>query len=159
MQTAETPDSLTGLVRNVGADLLEIVKAELALAKHELRDDLRDLRTSAVALGGAAVLAFAGVELVLGSLIAGSRRRPSILAALGVACLGGAFTLSRRATKNMPPILERTRQLAEEAARVTTGSESAGSESTGSESAGSESAGSKSTGSKSTGSESAGSES
>jgi hypothetical protein len=106
-------ESTIGIVKNAGADALELIKTELTLARRELHENLDDARSSAVALAGAALCGVAGLELVLGAFIASERRRPAVLAGVGVAFLAGAAALGATALRVFPALLARTKERAE----------------------------------------------
>lgn len=66
-------DSMIGLVRSILADTRGLVRDELDLMRAEVREEIVNARTGAIALGGAAVAALLGLGLfsvALGSALA-----------------------------------------------------------------------------------------
>jgi len=112
-------DTTVHLVRSSGADLIELVRGELALARDELRHDVDRIAGSAALTATSVLLGLLGVELVIGAMVAAGRRHPMVLASLGVACVGGAVSLGIAGAAEMRPILKRTRlRLAEDVSRI-----------------------------------------
>jgi len=61
----EQPHTVTGLVSGIVTDTQELCKQQIALLKHEVREDLRKTRDAALALGaGVGVLALGVVFLM-----------------------------------------------------------------------------------------------
>jgi uncharacterized membrane protein YqjE len=114
----ETPTNVD-LVRSSGAELVQLVRSELALARNELRDDVREVAGSAAVAGTSLLLGVAGAELVLGAVVVAARKHPFALALLGAGLLGAAVTMGGTAVATMRPVLQRTRhRVAEDAARL-----------------------------------------
>lgn len=117
--TQETPETTVGLARSSGAELIRLVRSELALARRELRDDARQVAGSAAVAGTSVLLGLAGAELVLGAVIVAGRKHPFALALVGAGLLGAAATMGRTAVVAMRPVLQRTRhRVVEDAARL-----------------------------------------
>src|SRR5919198_4539257 len=58
--------SLAQLLTGIATDAKELVRQELALAKHEIREDLRKTKTAVLSLGiGVGVAAIGGLLLIL----------------------------------------------------------------------------------------------
>lgn len=120
--TSERGD-LVEIAKELGGDVAELVKAELAVARQELEEDARELRESAWLFGLAMGATFVGVQLVLGALVAAGRRHPSALAMLGFGLVGAGVSLGREARRSVPPLLERTRwRVVDDARRLEEGS-------------------------------------
>jgi hypothetical protein len=109
--------STKDLLKNLLADATSLVKAEVELARAELSRDLRRELAVATGMGTAALLAYAGVILLLVALIFGlAQLMPGWLAALLVAALVlGAAALSAAIgwARRVRTPLERTRREAQ----------------------------------------------
>lgn len=94
---------------NAAGDVTELVKAELDVAKRELRADLVAARESATLLGVATAFGVIGTEVVLGAFVAAGRRHPLALALVGFGFLGGSVALGAAALAAMPDVLAKSR--------------------------------------------------
>jgi uncharacterized membrane protein YqjE len=102
--------STTELVRQTMEDTKELVRIELKLAREEIRDDLLQLKTVAILLGVAAVLAVLVLSsLIVAIVIALGGTVVVALVATGVLAVGsGAMAIIAR--KHFPKVpLQRTR--------------------------------------------------
>jgi uncharacterized membrane protein YqjE len=105
------------LLKNLLADATSLVKAEVELARAELKRDVRREMALATGMGTAALLAYAGILMLLVALtFALAQLMPGWLAALvvaalvlGAAAISGAIGWARRVRSP----LERTRREAQ----------------------------------------------
>lgn len=91
------------------AQLNELVKAELALAREEVTRQIDEVKHAAIAMSTAAVLAVLGLSTLLVSLVLVISPRPLTALVIGIILLllaGGALLVGYRARPKKP--LERT---------------------------------------------------
>ena len=111
--------STKDLLKNLLSDTTSLVKAEVALARAELKRDLKTEVTAVTGVGTAALLAYAGIILLFVALtLALAQLMPAWLAGLvvaglvlGAAALSAGFGWTRRVRSP----LERTRREAQAA--------------------------------------------
>ena len=109
-------DSIGGLVRGILADLRQLMRDEIALARVEMREQAGRAKLAAMSLGAAAVALLLGVIFLLTAIsigIADLMNWPVWAGYMIVAlllCAGGAIALSagRRRLRTLRPVPEQT---------------------------------------------------
>jgi hypothetical protein len=112
--TMATTESTTHLVREALGDLRELARLEVELARQDAMTELRRLRTCAIAVGAAAVLAICGLALLLVALALALGHALAALV-VGLVCLALGGGCAAFGAKRIPrPPLEPTRRRVEE---------------------------------------------
>ena len=93
---------VTELLREVLGDTGELVRIEVALARDELRSEVRAARTTAIAAGAAAALAVAAFTMFMVAVVLASKAGWVGAVIVGAILLAAALSLGLLGWKAMP---------------------------------------------------------
>jgi hypothetical protein len=93
---------VTELLREVLGDTGELVRIEVALARDELRSEVRAARTTAIAAGAAAALAVAAFTMFMVAVVLASKAGWLGAVIVGAILLAAALSLGLLGWKAMP---------------------------------------------------------
>ena len=127
-EAEDEEESISRLLRRLGNDTAELVQAEIALAKLEVRELVRQAALDGAKLGAAAAVAFLGLLallawaiLALGDVLGGRHATAALLVGLLLLIVGAVLAVAgrkglQRAGKPQATLrsLEKDRQLARE---------------------------------------------
>jgi uncharacterized membrane protein YqjE len=112
--------SFERIVRGIVANVQEIIRSEVELAKNEVKEEIGDLAKAGAFYGVSAIAAFYAVGLVLLACVYGLATvvapwLATLIVAVAVAIVGGvAFTMARSRTRKIGRRMEQTLETAKE---------------------------------------------
>jgi hypothetical protein len=105
METTDTVVTTTDLQSEAHTAAGNLIRAEIGLVRKEFEDEIRGLRTSALAFGASGVMGLLGAHALVETFVVSGTVRPwrgvlagvALLGAAGLAALAGYRTLPKRA--------------------------------------------------------------